>query len=56
MFRAVLARVAVLCNEFALSSVSLYGGKGQLAVASGPVLGVEFANRPGDQRLSIGVR
>lgn len=56
VFRAVLARIAVLCNEFAQNSVSLYGGKGQLAVGCATVIDVEFANRRGDQRLNLAGR
>lgn len=51
-FRALLARIAALCNEYAPGSVSPYGGNGRLAVgASSPR--VAFVNRPGEQRLSV---
>ena len=55
VFRATLARIAVLCNERAVDPVSPYGGEGQLAVGAA-LLNVEFANRPGEQRLKIGTR
>ncbi|HEX7379169.1 MAG TPA: hypothetical protein VF278_18755 [Pirellulales bacterium] len=51
-FRALLARIAALCNEFAPSSVSPYGGEGRFAVGASS-LRVAFVNRPGEQRLSL---
>jgi hypothetical protein len=55
VFRAILARVAALCNERAPSSVSPYGGQGELAVDSCPptVIRVAFVNTPGEQRLEL---
>lgn len=55
VFRAALARIAVLCNECGCTSTSIYGGEGQLAVGAA-LLQVEFANRPGEQRLKVGTR
>src|SRR5436190_13085213 len=37
VFRTILARVAVLCNEHCPDSVSPYGGQGKLAVGTNPV-------------------
>jgi hypothetical protein len=55
VFRAVLARVATLCNEFAPDSVSPYGGTGQLVLPSRPgaVVQVGFVNTPDAQELRI---
>src|SRR5262245_37249153 len=36
VFRALLARVAVLCNERTPNSVSPYGGQGELSVGEDP--------------------
>jgi hypothetical protein len=53
VFRAILARVAALCNERSPNSVSPYGGQGELTVAadSATVLRVTFTNTPDEQRL-----
>jgi hypothetical protein len=55
VFRAILARIAVLCNEKAPSSVAPYGGRGQLTVAAFPavVFQVMFVNTSTDQRLEL---
>lgn len=55
VFRAILARVATLCNEFAPDSVSPYGGTGQLVLPSHPgmVVRVELVNTPDAQGLRI---
>ncbi len=55
VFRAVLARVAALCNERIPNSVSPYCGQGELAVGAEPatVFRVTFANAPDDQRLEL---
>ncbi|HQU41210.1 MAG: hypothetical protein B7Z73_01920 [Planctomycetia bacterium 21-64-5] len=55
VFRAILARVAVLCNERSRDSVWPYGGEGELAMSHGSasLLRIEFVNRPGEQRLVI---
>ncbi|WP_439621310.1 hypothetical protein [Gemmata sp.] len=54
-FRAVLARVAVLCNEHRPNSVSPYGGTGEVCVGSDSrtTLHVAFTNTPEDQRLEV---
>src|SRR5438105_707801 len=36
VFRAILARVAVLCNERTPNSVSPYGGQGKLSIGADP--------------------
>jgi hypothetical protein len=55
VFRAVLARVAALCNERIPDSVSPYGGEGELSVGTDPptVFRVAFINTPGEQRLEV---
>jgi hypothetical protein len=55
VFRAVLARVAALCNEFAPDSVSPYGGDGRLVLPGNPpvVRAVSFRNTPGEQWLTV---
>ena len=55
VFRAILARAAVLCNECTPNSVSPYGGEGELAIgANSPtIFRVVFTNTPDEQRLEI---
>jgi hypothetical protein len=55
VFRAILARVAVLCNERVPNSVSPYGGQGELSVGANPptVFRVTFVNTPDEQRLEL---
>lgn len=54
-FRAILARVAVKCNEHAVDSVSPYGGEGILSFGENPVRSflVRFANTSSQQRLEL---
>jgi hypothetical protein len=54
-FRTILARIAVLCNEFSPNAVSPYGGEGLLTVKGPPpmVLRVAFVNTPNEQRLEV---
>jgi hypothetical protein len=54
-FRAVLARVAALCNEQRPNSVSPYGGQTELAIGGNEAapLRVSFANTPDDQWLRV---
>lgn len=54
-FRAVLARVAALCNERVPGSVTPYHGDGELAITSGPpaVFRVAFTNTTLEQRLEL---
>jgi hypothetical protein len=53
VFRAVLARIAVLCNERRADSVSPYGGRGEIALDSGPVVSVRFENTSAAQSLGL---
>jgi hypothetical protein len=55
VFRAILARVAVLCNERTPPSVSPYGGQGELTAGDNPatIFRVNFTNTPGEQRLEL---
>ncbi|HVS35729.1 MAG TPA: hypothetical protein VMS17_09110 [Gemmataceae bacterium] len=54
-FRAMLARIAVLCNERRPNSVSPYGGKGELSIGANPpaALRVSFANTAAEQKLEL---
>ncbi len=54
-FRAILARLAALCNERTPNSVSPYGGQGELAVGANPpaVFRVTFTNTPAEQKLEL---
>jgi hypothetical protein len=55
VLRAILARLAVLCNERRPGSCSPYGGQGEIAVGSNPstVFRVVFTNTPTEQRLEL---
>jgi hypothetical protein len=55
VFRAALARVAVLCNERVPNSVSPYGGEGELLIGANPptVFLVAFTNTPDEQWLEV---
>jgi hypothetical protein len=55
VFRAILARMAALCNERTPNSVSPYGGEGELSICTDPptVFRVVFTNMPDEQRLEI---
>ncbi len=57
VFRAMLARVAALCNELGPAVVSPYGGDGTFVApaSSSSVYHAAFANRPGELRLEIRV-
>ncbi len=54
-FRAVLARIAVLCNEASSTSVSPYGGQEIIRLADNQrrAVRVTFANTPDSQSLDI---
>ncbi|MBA4188139.1 MAG: hypothetical protein C0467_08990 [Planctomycetaceae bacterium] len=54
-FRAVLARIAALCNELRPNSVSPYGGAGEVCVGNDSriTLRVVFTNTPEEQRLEV---
>jgi hypothetical protein len=51
-FRAILARVAVLCNERESGTVSPYGGGGELMVGES-VFVVRFTNTPSTQKMTV---
>lgn len=55
VFRAVLARIATLCNEQHPNSVTPYRGEGTLSVATNPpaTFHVSFTNTPTEQRLTM---
>jgi hypothetical protein len=52
VFRAILARLAVLCNERQPNAVSAYGGQGEIVVA-GCVFQVFFTNTTAEQTLQL---
>ena len=56
VFRAILARVAALCNQQRAESVSPYGGRGEIRLDSGPILSVQFENTAAEQRLNMAHR
>ncbi len=55
VFRAILARIALLCNETRPDLVSPYGGDSKLAVGENAsrVFQIEFINTPDEQKLVI---
>lgn len=55
VFRAVLARLATLCNGQNPGSTSLYGGEGELMIGADRTTfcRVAFTNTPGAQRLEM---
>jgi hypothetical protein len=55
VFRAILARISVLCNQQHSGCVSPYGGQGELAVGSNPAttLHVSLVNTPAEQSLEL---
>ena len=55
VFRAILARVATLCNEQTPDSVSPYGGQAELLVGlpRATLMRVTFANTLAEQKLQI---
>ena len=55
IFRAVLARVAALCNERNPNSVSPYGGQGELSIANDypQTVKVIFTNTTVEQKLVL---
>jgi hypothetical protein len=55
VFRAVLARIAVLCNEETPNAVSPYGGQGHFSGGTGSdVFRVKFSNTSSQQSLELG--
>lgn len=55
VFRAILARIATLCNDRIPNSVSPYGGSGEISVGENPssVFRVTFVNTPIVQKLGL---
>jgi hypothetical protein len=55
VFRAILARIAVLCNEKIPNSVSPYGGEGELLTAANPSVQfrASFTNTSAEQNLEL---
>jgi hypothetical protein len=55
VFRAILARISVLCNEQLPNAISPYGGRARLTVGENPsgVFQVIWTNSPAQQRLEI---
>src|SRR5688500_17587756 len=55
VFRAILARLAALCNARNPASVSAYGGQGELSIGANPatLFRVSFVNTPGEQWLKL---
>lgn len=55
VFRALLARIAALCNEMKPNSVTPYHGEGLLAIATNPpaAFHVAFRNTPSELRLEV---
>jgi hypothetical protein len=55
VFRAVLARIAALCNERRPNSVTPYRGEGEVSIRTDPpaAFHVTFTNTPAEQRLEV---
>jgi hypothetical protein len=55
VFRAILARMAVLCNDRSLNSLSPYGGQGELQVSTHPpqTFRVTLTNTASEQELEL---
>jgi hypothetical protein len=55
VFRAILARVATLCDEQAPGTFAPYGGHGELSVGSEPAMLIraDWVNTTGEQRLTL---
>jgi hypothetical protein len=55
VLRAILARVAALCNERTPNSVSPYGGSGEVSVGGSPraICKVTFTNTLVEQKLEL---
>src|SRR5688500_6939489 len=55
VFRAILARVAALCNDQHPDAVTPYGGEAQFSLGSIPsaIFHVAFTNTPEEQRLQV---
>jgi hypothetical protein len=55
VLRAILARVAALCNQRQPGSVSPYGGRGEIHLGAGPqaVFSADFVNTAAEQSLRL---
>jgi hypothetical protein len=55
VFRAILARIAALCNQCQPDSVSPYGGRGEIHLGPGPqtVFSANFVNITAEQSLKL---
>lgn len=55
VFRAILARLATLCNQRTPNSVSPFGGQGELLIGVGPptIFKVAFTNTTDEQELEL---
>ena len=55
VFRAVLARLAALCNRYRCDSVSPYGGQGEFVDERQPttIFRVDFCNTPDELHLQL---
>jgi hypothetical protein len=55
VFRAILARVATLCNEQVPNAVTPYRGEGEISVCTNPpaTFRVAFTNTPAVQQLEL---
>lgn len=53
IFRDMMARLAVLCNEQPPNDVSFYGGQGRFSTQSNAVFHVNFVNTPAEQHLQL---
>jgi hypothetical protein len=58
VFRAVLARIAALCNEKNPNTVSLYGGQCEWMTGENPpkVFRILFTNTSAEQRIELTAR
>ncbi|MFO0928528.1 MAG: hypothetical protein U0736_16140, partial [Gemmataceae bacterium] len=56
VFRAILARLAAMCNERSPNAVSPYGGQGEIVIGGDPqaVVQVTFTNTGDEQRVVMG--
>lgn len=54
VFRAILARLAALCNEQSSQAISPYGGEGEIVLGKEfPILRVSFLNTRGEQSAEL---
>lgn len=53
VFRAILARLAAICNEQKPNSVSPYGGEGEIATNGSPSVKIHFENTTDRSMVSL---